>query len=154
MFYSTLTLRFDPASGSFDDARLDDFAKSKELLAVKEHFFEHAGLPHLLLCVSWRMPPAGTARKAATDDEAWKGLLTTPEAQERFDRLRRWRNERAKKDGIPAYAILTNRSLAEVAAIPTPSLAAFGAVEGFGPARVERYGRDMMEVLGVPVARG
>jgi hypothetical protein len=89
LFYSTLTLRFDPASGSFDDARFDEFAKSKELLGVKEHFFTHGGLPHLLLCVSWRMPPAGSARKVATDDEAWKGLLTTPEAQERFDRLRR-----------------------------------------------------------------
>jgi ATP-dependent DNA helicase RecQ len=100
------------------------------------------------------MPPAGSARKAGADDEAWRGLLTTPEAQERFDRLRRWRNERAKKDGIPAYAILTNRSLAEVAAIPTPALAAFAAVEGFGPARVERYGRDMLEVLGRAVPNG
>ena len=153
MFFSTVTLRFDPASGSFDDARFDEFAKSKELLAVKDHFFVHAGLPHLLLCVSWRMPPAGSARKPDGDEE-WRGLLTTPEAQERFDRLRRWRNERAKKDGIPAYAILTNRSLAEVAAIPTPSLAAFAAVEGFGPARAEKYGRDMLEVLGKAVPNG
>ena len=120
---------------------------------MKEHFFVHAGLPHLLLCVSWRMPPAGSARKPEGGEE-WRGLLTTPEASERFDRLRRWRNERAKKDGIPAYAILTNRALAEVAAIPTPSLAAFAGVEGFGPARVEKYGRDMLEVLGRTVAHG
>ena len=153
MFFSTVTLRFDPASGSFDDGRFDEFSKSKELLAVKEHFFVHGGLPHLLLCVSWRMPPAGSVRKPEGGEE-WRGLLTTPEASERFDRLRRWRNERAKKDGIPAYAILTNRALAEAAAIPTPSLAAFAGVEGFGPARVERYGRDMLEVLGRVVANG
>jgi superfamily II DNA helicase RecQ len=153
VFFSTVTLRFDPASGSFDDARFDEFAKSKELLAVKDHFFLHAGLPHLLLCVTWRMPPAGSMRKPDGDEE-WRGLLTTPEAQERFDRLRRWRNERAKKDGIPAYAILTNRSLAEVAAIPAPTLAAFGAVEGFGPARVTRYAGEMLEVLGRAAPNG
>ena len=73
MFYSTLTLRFDPASGSFDDARFDEFAKSKELLSVKEHFFEHGGLPHLLLCVSWRMPPAGSARKTGRGRRSLEG---------------------------------------------------------------------------------
>ena len=71
MFFPTVTLRFHPASGSFDDGRFDEFAKSKELLAVKEHFFVHAGLPHLLLCVSWRMPPAGAARKPEGGEE-WR----------------------------------------------------------------------------------
>jgi superfamily II DNA helicase RecQ len=150
VFYSTLTLRFDPETSRFDDAPLDEFAKSREVLSVKDHFFIHGGLPHILLCVSWRMPPAGAARKPKSGED-WKGLLDTPEKQDRFDRLRRWRNETAKKEGKPAYAILTNRLAAEVAVLPSPSLTTLGTVDQFGPAKVEKYGRTILEVLGVAV---
>lgn len=150
MFYSTLTLRFDHEASRFDDAPLDEFTKSKEILGVKDHFFVHGGLPHLLLCISWRMTPAGSARKPKPGED-WKGLLTTPEQQDRFDRLRRWRNETAKKEGKPAYAILTNRMAAEVAALPSPNLAALATIDQFGPARVERYGKPIIEILGIEV---
>ena len=153
MFYSTLTLRFDPARGGFDDQPLDDFSRSKELLSVKDHFFEQGGLPHLLLCISWRMPPAGSARQPKPEED-WKTLLSTPEHHDAFDRLRRWRNEAAKKEGKPAYAIFTNRQIAEIAVLPSPSLAAISELGGVGPARVDRYGRTALEVLGKEVAGG
>jgi len=129
VFYSTLTLRYDPGSSAFDDAPLVEFTKSREILSVREHFFVQGELPHLLLCISWRMPPAGAAR-TPTAKEDWKGLLTTPEMEERFDRLRKWRNETAKKEGKSAYAILTNRMAAEVAVVPSPTLSPIGACRG------------------------
>jgi ATP-dependent DNA helicase RecQ len=135
-------------SSRFDDGALEEFAKSREILSVREHFFVHGEIPHLLLCISWRMPPAGSARPP-TASEDWKGLLTTPEQKERFDRLRRWRNETAKKEGKPAYAILTNRMAAEVAVLPSPTVAALGHVPNLGPAKLERYGRRILETLGV-----
>jgi len=82
LFFSTVTLRFDPDRGLFDDAPLDEFARSKEVLAVRDHFFTHGGLPHLLLCVSWRMPPSGSARRAKPDED-WRSVLATPEQQDR-----------------------------------------------------------------------
>ena len=148
MFYSTLTLRFDPGSSAFDDAPLALFSKSREILSVREHFFVQGEIPHLLLCISWRMPPAGSARKP-TAKEDWKGLLSTPEIEERFDRIRRWRNETAKQEGKPAYAILTNLMAAEVATIPSPTLSSLARVDNLGPARLDRYGASILEVLGV-----
>jgi hypothetical protein len=132
MFYSTLTLRFDPSQSSFDQRPLDEFSKSREILSVREHFFVHGELPHLLLCISWRMPPSGSVRPPKAGED-WRGLLATQEASERFDRIRRWRNETAKKEGKPAYAILTNRQAAEVAALPAPTANALRAIEGLGP---------------------
>ena len=150
MFYSTLTLRFDPSSSTFDDRALSEFLKTREVLSVREHFFVHGELPHLLLCISWRMPPAGSARPPKPNED-WKELLRNPEQQERFDRLRRWRNETAKAEGKPAYAILTNRIAAEVAVLPAPSLTALREVQNLGPARVKRYGAAILELLGAPV---
>ena len=134
LFYSTLTLRYDPGSSAFDDAPLAEFSKSREILSVREHFFVQGELPHLLLCISWRMPPAGAAR-TPTAKEDWKGLLSTPEMEEQFDRLRKWRNETAKQEGKPAYAILTNRMAAEVAVL---ALAAFIRSPGASDAELAR----------------
>jgi len=150
VFYSTLTLRFDPSSSRFEDAPLDEFAKSREILSVREHFFVHGEVPHLLLCISWRMPTAGSARPPKPHED-WKALLRTAEQQERFDRLRRWRNETAKSEGKPAYAILTNRMAAEIAVLSSPTLAGLRDVPNLGPARVKKYGRPILEVLGAPL---
>ena len=150
MFFSTVTLRFAPDTGSFDDASFDEFSKGKEVLSVREHFFEHGGLPHLLLCVSWRMTEAGSARKPKPSED-WKQALRTPEHQDRFDRVRRWRNETAKKEGLPAYAILTNRQAAEVAVLPAPTLGSLQTVDGLGPARAEKWGRSILGALGAEV---
>jgi len=63
LFYSTLTLRFDPVPSAFDDGPLALFSKSREILSVREHFFVQGEIPHLLLCITWRMPPAGSAHR-------------------------------------------------------------------------------------------
>jgi len=52
MFFSTITLRYDPNCGRIDDKAFQEFAKNKEILSVREHFFVYRELPHLALCVS------------------------------------------------------------------------------------------------------
>ena len=98
--------------------------------------------------MTWRPPPAGSARPPKGKEE-WQALLTTVEQHDRFDRLRKWRNEAARKEGKPAYAILTNRQAAEAAALPEPTLAALRRVDGVGPSRIEQYGPGILRALGV-----
>jgi len=64
-----------------------------------------------------------------------------------FDALRTWRSERARADGVPAYVIAHDATLAEIAAARPRSLAALGAVKGMGPTRLERYGSEILAVL-------
>lgn len=47
--------------------------------------------------------------------------------------------------------ILTNRQLAAIAAARPSSLSGLGAIDGIGPARLQRYGRAILRILGVPV---
>ncbi|MFH1998515.1 MAG: HRDC domain-containing protein [Planctomycetota bacterium] len=148
MFFSTLTLRFNPDQGEIDDQRFQEFVKDKDVISVKEHFFLYRELPHLTLCVSWRQPEAGS-RRINKPDETWRNLLKTPEDEELFDRLRRWRAEKAGKDGIPAYAIMTNVQLAEMAANKPRSKAALGTIKGFGPARADKFAADLLALMGV-----
>ena len=62
-------------------------------------------------------------------------------------RLRDWRLERARTDGVPAYVVLTNACLDEVCRRLPRDEDELREVPGMGPARIERYGRDLLELL-------
>jgi superfamily II DNA helicase RecQ len=81
----------------------------------------------------------------------------TPEAaidEDMAERLRGWRLERSRADGVPAYVVLTNASLEEVCRRMPEDEDELREVPGMGPARIERYGRDLLEVLRVAPGAG
>jgi ATP-dependent DNA helicase RecQ len=63
------------------------------------------------------------------------------------ERLRAWRLERSREDGVPAFVVLHDATLRELAAARPTSLAELGAVRGLGPAKCERYGEALLAVL-------
>jgi superfamily II DNA helicase RecQ len=62
-------------------------------------------------------------------------------------RLRDWRLERARADGVPAYVVATNACLDEVCRRLPSDAGELAEVPGMGPARVERYGDDLLELV-------
>jgi superfamily II DNA helicase RecQ len=62
--------------------------------------------------------------------------------------LRAWRRERARRDGVPAYVIFSDRTLAELVARQPSGDRDLLGVYGLGPAKVERYGAELLAVLG------
>jgi DNA helicase-2/ATP-dependent DNA helicase PcrA len=64
-----------------------------------------------------------------------------------FGALREWRLERAKADEVPAYVVFHNATLAEIAERRPRTLAELANVPGVGPAKLERYGEDVLAAL-------
>ncbi|TML83591.1 MAG: ATP-dependent DNA helicase UvrD2 [Actinobacteria bacterium] len=64
-----------------------------------------------------------------------------------FGVLRTWRLERAKADEVPAYVVFHNSTLAEIAERQPRTLAELARVPGVGPAKLERYGADVLAAL-------
>jgi len=62
-------------------------------------------------------------------------------------RLRDWRRERAKADDVPAFVVFNDRTLAALAAQRPATPRALLAVSGVGPAKVKRYGEDLIRVI-------
>ena len=62
-------------------------------------------------------------------------------------RLRSWRLERSQQDAVPAYVVLHDATLRELAAARPETLAELAGVKGFGPVKVERYGDELLAVL-------
>ena len=61
--------------------------------------------------------------------------------------MRSWRRERAQADGVPAYVVLTNATLEAVCRSLPADEDELLAVPGMGPARVERYARELLELV-------
>jgi DNA helicase-2/ATP-dependent DNA helicase PcrA len=65
-----------------------------------------------------------------------------------FEALKAWRLERARAEDVPAYVVFHNSTLEEIAARRPRSLAELGSVPGVGPAKLARYGEDVLAALG------
>jgi ATP-dependent DNA helicase RecQ len=61
--------------------------------------------------------------------------------------LREWRLARARADEVPAYVVFNDRTLAELVARTPRTLAELAAVPGIGPAKLERYGHELLARL-------
>ena len=76
----------------------------------------------------------------------------TPEAAvaeppEGFEALKAWRLDRARQDEVPAYVVFHNSTLEEIAGRRPRSLAELASVPGVGPAKLERYGEEVLAAL-------
>jgi superfamily II DNA helicase RecQ len=85
------------------------------------------------------------ARRAAVPPP---GTSTPSEADERLTlALRAWRRERAQHDGVPAYVVFPDATLAALVAARPLDPAALAAVRGFGPSRRQHYGAAILELI-------
>ncbi len=146
MKLKVFTLRLDPSTGAFDDGPMVAFLAEREVLSVYEHFVVHEGQPLWSLLVSYADPPTpGGPRPKQT--RAPPEATLTDEARPLYDALRRWRNDRARGSGRPAYVLFSNRQLTEIARSRPTTLAELSAIHGVGDGRVRDFGAQVLAVV-------
>jgi ATP-dependent DNA helicase RecQ len=64
-----------------------------------------------------------------------------------LDRLKAWRLGEARTQAVPAYVILHDRTLAEIARRRPVDLVALSAISGIGARKLERYGAALVELV-------
>jgi DNA helicase-2/ATP-dependent DNA helicase PcrA len=62
-------------------------------------------------------------------------------------RLTAWRRERARTDGVPAYVVADNKTLAAIAAQRPADQAELLGVPGIGHRKVATYGEEILELI-------
>ena len=139
-----LTLAFSQSLGGFDERPLRALVAGREVLEVREHCVTVNGAPYLAcLCVlrgGGDAPRGGERRREEPELEG--------EARELFQTLRAWRSERSRTDGVPPYVIFNNRELAAIASERPRSRSALLGLNGVGEGKLERYGAELLAMLG------
>ena len=63
------------------------------------------------------------------------------------ERLRGWRQQRSHADGVPAYVVLHDTTVRELASAKPRTHADLAAVKGFGPVKIDRYGDEVLALI-------
>ena len=78
---------------------------------------------------------------------SFRAPASTPADAPLVAELRAWRSRRAREDGVPAYVVLHDATLRELAARRPASPSELAGVKGLGPTKLERYGDELLDVL-------
>ena len=95
------------------------------------------------LALTWAGKPSRFLAELGVESSAPKQARADEPSDPTYLALKRWRLQRAKADEIPAYVVFHNSTLAEIAARRPTTIAELASVPGVGPAKLERYGRDV-----------
>ena len=99
--------------------------------------------------------PRGKRKAAAKAREAF-GSVAPPTSEESalFEALKTWRKGVAAEQGVPAYVVFHDKTLAEVARVKPRTIGALQQVSGVGESKLARYGADLLEVVRTAVGLG
>ncbi|HLL00745.1 MAG TPA: DNA topoisomerase 3 [Myxococcaceae bacterium] len=92
-------------------------------------------------------PSAGEAWDEEEDIGVRRGPVPKP-SPALVEALKAWRLAEARRRRVPAFRILTDRVLGAIAALRPEDRDALMGIQGVGPKLVERYGRELLELVG------
>ena len=149
MFVRIITLRYDSNLAGFSDMPVREVLARAKLLEFREHFFMHEGLPHLACIMvlddfSNQMLSKNSHAGIAGEDAE---TIVPDSHKPLYKLLRRWRNETARKEGIPSYIILRNKQLAQICCKLPSTIADLKEIEGVGESTCVKYGRDVLAII-------
>jgi ATP-dependent DNA helicase RecQ len=94
-----------------------------------------------------QMRRAVTRAKKARVARLTSGGDVSAADQQLLERLRAWRREEARIQGVPAYVILHDSALLEIARRRPGDLSQMNGISGIGVKRLERYGTALLRLL-------
>jgi DNA helicase-2/ATP-dependent DNA helicase PcrA len=112
------------------------------------------------LALSWALARAAGGRRSRRPSRFLDGIRPVTLAPERpakakralsddpvVQRLRDWRLQRSRDDGVPAYVVFDNKTLEEIAARAPSDRGELAAVPGIGPKKLDQYADEVLDLL-------
>lgn len=148
MRIKTFEIRVDPAFREHDERTVNEFLSAVRVPRLHCGCLRSRSAWMLLVIFNEKTADEPAMRAALAGRHLPAGAELTPGECERFEALRVWRDRRAAEMGCKPFVIASNRDLLNVARSGAASPADLLSVAGFGPRRAERYGEEIVAVLG------
>jgi len=141
-----------PAYGSLSGWGQARVRKLLDALVVEGCLSQSSGqYPMVELTRRGRAVLGGTESVAVTVAQEPKETEGPPVNPELFERLREWRSEVARRQGVPAYVVFHDKTLTELASHRPTDLVGLEALPGIGRSKLDRYGEALLEILAADI---
>jgi ATP-dependent DNA helicase RecQ len=97
--------------------------------------------------VQLRRPARRQATSSSRSSSAVVHSDLAPADEALFQRLRSWRSDTAKAQAVPAYVILHDRTLRELAELRPTSHGLLAGITGMGSAKIDHYGEELLALI-------
>ena len=140
MNVQVFSVRVDAPHLAHDQQQLNDFIASVELVQSDTHFIESdASYWSVLLHYKEKINLAPREKESLTD--------LTQDQVDRFQQLKKWRNEKAKTNGVKPFVICHNSHLIQIAVQHPKTSSDFQWIKGFGEKRTQHYADEIIQLL-------
>jgi superfamily II DNA helicase RecQ len=144
------TVKFEEKIESFNDSIITNFLSDKVIIKWESQFFERKNCQFWTVIVEYVPTTVSggvvSQKTAAKKEENYKEILTETDWP-LFKRLKEWREETSKAEGVPPYIVFTNLQLAKIAVTRPESLNSLQQIEGVGNVKREKYGKAIINIV-------
>ena len=127
------------------EKEINDFCAAHSIATTEKHFVADGHNSFWAFCVTYA-PGEVLSAVVSKGKVDYKTVLNEQDFQI-FAKLRDLRKSVADSEGVPAYALFTNEQLAAIVIKKISSKSGLAAIEGVGPARIEKYGEQFIKML-------
>jgi DNA helicase II / ATP-dependent DNA helicase PcrA len=99
------------------------------------------------LVVAWSGKPSRFLEELGVEARPQRPRAAAEPDDPTYVALKEWRLKRSRSDDVPAYVVFHNSTLAEIAARRPRTINELASVPGVGPAKLERYGREVLAAV-------
>ena len=93
------------------------------------------------------LAPRGKRKAAAKTREAFGTAPPSTAESALFEALKSWRKAAALAQGVPAYVVFHDKTLAEIARLRPRTIGALQQVSGVGESKLARYGDELIALV-------
>lgn len=151
MQIKAFVIRLDSAHFKDDQDRVNSFLETVKFKKSAVSFVE--GEPHFWAVlvhyeeISQSGKELGKSRTSADKKPAPSRADLNPEELELANQLKKWRLKQAEIESLPAFMILSNADIYNVARARPQSVEDLIELKGFGEKKISRYGDDIIALL-------
>ena len=124
---------------------LNAFLRGRKILEVEQQLVERNGGACWTFCIRY-VDKKASPESAGKQRKDYKKALSK-EAFDRFARYRAIRKEMAEKDGVPAFAVFTDKELSGLAELEELTPVSMKTVKGIGDKKVEKYAERFIKAM-------
>ena len=141
--YKIFIIPYSQKQGKFDDVEFQNFVNSHNIADVDKKFFYHD-------CPCWTVFVTYLTEEYFPDnihvDKKIKIELNQEEKQ-LYEKLRKWRNERAKQEEVSPFILFSNDHLTKIAKEKPDSLEKLSKIYGVGKKKSDKYGDAVLKII-------